>query len=192
MKTTRLEAFSDGVIAIILTIMVLELHAPHTLDRAAWLHLWPTLLSYVLSFLLVAIYWVNHHHLLHLAKQVDGHTLWANINLLFWMSLVPWATACLGGSHFSPAATALYSGLTFVCAASFYWLRFTIFKHHRQDPALMKLHHAMRQKNLIALGIYLAAFALAWYWVPASLALVVLPALMYFLPDRHAVTALTS
>jgi len=102
MKTNRIEAFSDGVMAIIITIMVLELKAPHDPTPASLAKMWPTLFAYVLSFIIIAIYWVNHHHLIHLVSRVDSVILWANINLLFWLSLIPWVTVYLGDNHALP------------------------------------------------------------------------------------------
>jgi uncharacterized membrane protein len=102
MKTNRIEAFSDGVIAILITIMVLELKAPHDPTPASLAKMWPTFFAYVLSFVIIAIYWVNHHHLIHLITRIDSVILWANINLLFWISLIPWVTVYLGDNHALP------------------------------------------------------------------------------------------
>ena len=107
MKTNRIEAFSDGVMAILITIMVLELKAPHDPTPASLAKMWPTLFAYVLSFIIIAIYWVNHHHLIHLVSRVDSVILWANINLLFWLSLIPWVTVYLGDNHALPFPVAL-------------------------------------------------------------------------------------
>jgi uncharacterized membrane protein len=185
MKPTRLEAFSDGVIAIIITIMVLELKAPHDPTFAGLARALPTLLSYLLSFVIVAIYWVNHHHLVHLAQKVDAKILWTNLNLLFWMSLIPWATAYLGENHAQPLAVGLYAMVAAVCGAAFYLLRGSISCHHRHDERLRALHGQMARKNLVALGIYLAAVPMAWVSTRLSLLLVALPAMMYFLPERR-------
>lgn len=185
MKANRLEAFSDGVIAIIITIMVLDLHVPQEWTRPEILKIVPTLLSYVLSFLIVAIYWVNHHHLIHLVQKVDARTLWANINLLFWMSLMPWVTACLAKYHRTPDVVALYGGIAMACSISFHLLRRSIAVHHRSDEGLANLHRRQAQKNYFALLIYLASMPVAWLNVSASMALIALPALMYFLPDRR-------
>ena len=185
MKASRLEAFSDGVIAIIITIMVLELKAPHEPELTALTRLLPVFLSYVLSFVIVAIYWVNHHHLIHLAQKVDGKILWANLHLLFWLSLMPWVTAYLGENHATPLAVGLYGTLATACSASFYLLRKRIACHHRGDEKLCVLHRRMGNKNLIAVGIYLAAIPLSWVFVPLALLLIAAPAVMYFLPDRH-------
>ena len=188
MKATRLEAFSDGVIAIIITIMVLELKAPHDSELASLTKLLPIFLSYILSFVIVAIYWVNHHHLIHLAQKVDGGILWANLHLLFWLSLMPWVTAYLGENHATPLAVGLYGWVATACSASFYLLRKRIACHHLDNEKLCGLHRRMGNKNLIALGIYLAAIPLSWVFVPVALLLIAAPAVMYFLPDRHVET----
>ena len=185
MKTTRLEAFSDGVIAIIITIMVLELKAPHEPTPAGLAKVLPALLSYVLGFTIVAIYWLNHHHLIHLAQRVDSRILWANMNLLFWLSLMPWVTACLGESRAAPLATGLYGAVATLCSISFFILRRTIARHHRGDGRLCALHRRMGRKNLVAIGIYTAAIPLSRLSVPLALVLIATPAVMYFLPDRQ-------
>ena len=185
MKSTRLEAFSDGVIAIIITIMVLDLKSPHDPTLAGLAKTLPALLSYVLSFTIVAIYWLNHHHLIHLAQRVDGRILWANMNLLFWLSLIPWVTSYLGENHATPLAVGLYGGAATACSIAFYILRQAIACHHRDDAKLRAMHQRMGRKNLIALGIYLTAIPLSWVLVPLALVLIATPAVMYFLPDRQ-------
>src|SRR5438105_5487134 len=119
MKTNRLEAFSDGVIAILITIMVLELKAPHDPTPASLAKMWPVFFAYVLSFIIIAIYWVNHHHLIHLVTRVDSVILWANINLLFWISLIPWVTVYLGDNHALPFPVAIYAAVSAAGAISF-------------------------------------------------------------------------
>jgi len=171
------------VIAIIITIMVLELKVPHAPNLSALKGLVPVFLSYLLSYLMVAIYWVNHHHLVHLVQKVDGAILWANVNLLFWMSLMPWVTGYLGENHTTSLATLLYSVDALACAIAFYFLQETIWCRHTGKESLHGLHVRMRRKNLIAILIYLLAVSASFIWVPASLALVALPALMYFMPD---------
>src|SRR6187549_544805 len=129
MKTTRLEAFSDGVLAIIITIMVLELKVPHATGLAALKPLLPVFLSYVLSFIYVGIYWNNHHHLLHTAQQVSGGIMWANLHLLFWLSLVPFVTGWMGENHFAALPTAVY-GAVLLCAALAYTILQTVIVRH--------------------------------------------------------------
>jgi uncharacterized membrane protein len=185
MKANRLEAFSDGVIAIIITIMVLDLKVPHDPTPAGLLAVLPVFLCYGFSFLIVAIYWVNHHHLIHLAHKVDGHTLWANLNLLFWLSLFPWVTRYLGENLALRLPALLYAAVATACSIGFYLLRRSIARHHRHDADLMALHGRMARKNQIATVSYLGSMAAAFIWVPAALALVALPAAMYFMPDRR-------
>jgi uncharacterized membrane protein len=186
MKTTRLEAFSDGVIAIILTIMVLELKVPHDTDPAALVAKWPIFMSYVLSFLIVAIYWVNHHHLVHLASKVDGPTLWWNLHLLFWMSLIPFATAYMGENHLMPFAVALYGFVALCCGWGFSLLRQAIARQQREDPKLAQLHRRLGRKNYLGLAIYAISVPAAFVNVWLSLVLIATPAVMYFFPDRQA------
>jgi uncharacterized membrane protein len=186
MNTGRLEAFSDGVIAIIITIMVLELKVPHDRSPAELLKLLPILLSYTLSFVLVAIYWINHHHLIHLVKQVDGHILWFNLNLLFWMSLTPFATAYMGENHAMPSSVALYGLVQTACSISFLLLRRAISKHHQHQSELMTHHSQMVRKNHIAWLFSALSIPLAFVYVPFAFLLVIVPALMYFFPTKAA------
>jgi len=176
----RLEAFSDGVIAIIITIMVLELKAPHD-GQSLW-PLWPTLVSYVLSFLYVGIYWNNHHNLWHAARTVDGPSLWANLHLLFWLSLLPFATSWMGNTHFSSPAVAAYGVVLFLCAAAWSLMALALKRLHGEDEAI---HRALSQdrKEKASLFLYLAAIPLA-FWQPLLSCLVYLAvAGMWFIPD---------
>jgi uncharacterized membrane protein len=182
---TRLEAFSDGVIAIIITIMVLELRAPASAGAADLLALWPVFLSYVLSFTIVAIYWINHHQVLGLARRVDARLLWANTNLLFWMSLMPFTTAWLGETDAAPVPTFAYATVATLCAGSFYLLRASAARQRVDEPGFQVINQTMIRKNLLALGIYLAAMATAPVFPLVALLLCAMPALMYFLPTRH-------
>ena len=183
MRTNRLEAFSDGVIAIIITIMVLELKPPHDPDVRSLVGLWPTFSAYVLSFVIIAIYWINHHHLIHLVTRVDATVLWANMNLLFWLSIVPWATVYLGENHLLPFPVALYAMVSTAGAISFFFLRASIARHNH-EPEFKKLNRKMTHKNVIAILIYLSAVGMAFVYVPLALLLSALPAAMYFLPAR--------
>jgi uncharacterized membrane protein len=185
MKTTRLEAFSDGVAAIILTIMVLDLRVPEDTTFMGLYLLLPTALSYLLSYVMLAIYWVNHHHLLHLAPRVTRMLLWWNMNLLFWMSLIPFVTAYLGKYGVTPIAALLYSAVAFLCSVAFYLLRRTIAEQHKHMPALCELHDRMSRKNVIAMALYGAAVVAAYFFPWVSMILVILPAVMYFFPDRR-------
>ncbi|HEY4284008.1 MAG TPA: TMEM175 family protein [Chthoniobacterales bacterium] len=183
MKTNRIEAFSDGVIAILITIMVLELKAPHDPTPASLTRMWPTFFAYVLSFIIIAIYWINHHHLLHLVTRVDSVILWANVNLLFWISLIPWVTVYLGDNHALPFPVALYAAVSVAGAISFYLLTASIARHHH-DAEFKRLHKKMTRKNLIAILLYIAAIAVAFMYTPLALVMIALPAVMYFLPER--------
>src|ERR1700736_56227 len=183
MKTTRLEAFSDGVMAILITIMVLELKAPHDPTPASLAGLWPTFFAYILSFAIIAIYWVNHHYLIHLVTRVDAVILWANMNLLFWISLIPWVTVYLGDNHALPFPVALYAAVSTAGAISFYMLRASIARHHH-EAEFKRLNKKMARKNLIAILIYVAAIAVAFINTALALVMIALPAAMYFLPER--------
>lgn len=180
----RLEAFSDGVIAILITIMVLELKVPHGADLAALRPLLPVFLSYLLSFIYLGIYWNNHHHLLHAAKHVSGPILWANLHLLFWLSLVPFATAWMGENHFAPVPVALYGVSLLMPAIAYYLLTLALIRRHGPDSHLaMALGRDFKGKVSIlayALGIT-AACSLPW----VAMALYVLVALMWLVPDRR-------
>jgi len=185
MKATRLEAFSDGVIAIIITIMVLELKVPHERTLAGLSGVGPVFFSYALSFLNVAIYWVNHHHLIALVRRVNAPVMWANLNLLFWLSLVPFATAYLGENRASELSVALYGISAGLCAASYYVLRHAIECQTHDDPRVSHLHRCMQRKNRIAIGIYAVAVGAAFVSTWLALALIMTPAAMYFVPDRE-------
>src|SRR6187399_3332074 len=136
MKTTRLEAFSDGVLAIIITIMVLELKVPHAVELSALKPLLPVLLSYVLSFVYLGIYWNNHHHMLHTVTRVSGGVLWANLHLLFWLSLLHFATGWMGENHFAPLPAALYGFVLLMAAVAYWWLQGCIVRTQGPDSVL--------------------------------------------------------
>lgn len=180
----RLEAFSDGVVAIIVTIMVLEMKVPHDASPAALLRLVPVFLSYALSFLVVAILWVNHHHLLHTATRVDGRILWLNNHLLFWMSLVPFTTAYMGENHLAPLPVALYGLVLFFSGAGFDLLRRAIALQDASDPVMVQVHRRSNQRNAFTASLYLAAVPLAWMSVWLSVAIYVLVPMLYFMPGR--------
>src|SRR5512138_1475610 len=138
MTKTRLEAFSDGVIAILITIMVLELKVPHGDDLAAVRPLVPVFLTYVLSFVIVGIYWVNHHHMLHATTRIDGRILWANLHLLFWLSLVPFVTGWMGENHFAATPTAVYGVVLLASALAYTILQTFIVRHHHGENEVLK------------------------------------------------------
>ena len=184
MAKGRLEAFSDGVIAVIITIMVLELKVPHGGDAAALVPLAATFLTYVLSFVFIAIYWNNHHHLLHAVHHVTGGTLWANMHLLFWLSLVPFVTGWMDENHFAPVTVAAY-GLVLLCAGIAYFiLTRVLLATHGQDSLLAKALGS-DFKGKISVVLYLAAVVLAFVQPWISLAIYVLVALMWLVPDRR-------
>jgi uncharacterized membrane protein len=184
MPPERLTAFSDGVVAIIITIMVLELKAPHGDDIAALVQLTPVFLSYVLSFIYVAIYWNNHHHLLHACRHVDGAILWANMHLLFWMSLIPFATAWMGENHFAHLPTAIYGVAVLMPAIAYYILQRTIIHRHGGDGALAKAL-GRDVKGKISPLLYVAAIAGAFVVPWFAHAIFVFVALMWLVPDRR-------
>src|SRR5450631_1299097 len=184
MGKSRLEAFSDGVLAIIITIMVLELKVPHGEDVAALIPLFPVLLSYILSFIYVGIYWNNHHHMLHLTQHVSGGVLWANLHLLFWLSLTPFVTGWMGENHFAAAPTALY-GVVLLMAAIAYWIlqRTIIARQGPDSPLAMAVGKDIKGK--ISPVLYAIAIPSAFLspWIAGSLYAFV--ALMWLIPDRR-------
>jgi uncharacterized membrane protein len=184
MTTGRLEAFSDGVIAIIVTIMVLELRAPAQPTLAALLKVAPVFISYGLSFLVVAIMWVNHHHLIHAVRDVTARLLWSNVYLLFWMSLVPFVTDYLGKNYREPLAVALYGLDLFLCASAFYLLRIILVQQDRYDSGLAEYHAIVQRKNVFSAALYLLSVPLAYVSVYASFFIFALIPAMYFLPEK--------
>jgi len=186
----RLEAFTDGVIAILITILVLELRAPHGADLEALRPLIPTAISYVLSFVFIAIYWNNHHHLMHAARHVDGRVLWANVHLLFWLSLTPFATAWMGDNHFAPLPVAAYGVVLFMAAVAFTILVHTLIARHGPSSTLARAIGDDR-KGRLSLLLYGAAVPLAFAnrWV--ALGIYVAVAIIWFVPDTRIERILT-
>jgi len=184
MRKGRLEAFSDGVIAILITIMVLELKIPHGTNWEALRPLLPVFLTYVLSFVYLAIYWNNHHHMLHATEQINGKILWANMHLLFWLSLIPFATGWMGENHFAPLPTAVYGAVLLAAAIAYYALQQMIIA---QQGRKSKLRAAIGRdlKGKISPLLYLAAIPLAFVNQWISDALYVFVALMWLIPDRR-------
>jgi len=182
MGKTRLEAFSDGVIAIIITIMVLELRAPHGSEVGVLRPLLPVFLSYVLSFIHIAIYWNNHHHLIHTARRVTGGILWANIHLLFWLSLVPFVTAWMGENHFEQRPVALYGVVMLMSGVAYYILTTTLIRHHGPESAL-RAAVGNDFKGIISVVMYAVAIAASFgnRWI--GLAIYWAVALMWLIPD---------
>ncbi len=190
MKTTRLEAFSDGVIAIIITIMVLELKVPHDTDFASLIAILPVALAYVLSFFVLGIYWNNHHHLIHVTKEVTGGIMWANLHLLFWLSLVPFCTGWMGENYNAPLPTAVYGFDLLMAAVAYTILQNLIVSCHGADSKLAaSLGHDI--KGRVSLGAYALAIALTPVSPRVSQILFLLVAIMWIIPDRRIRTALS-
>jgi uncharacterized membrane protein len=184
MGTGRIEAFSDGVIAIIVTIMVLQLTNPSQPTFPALLKQAPIFLSYALSFLVVAIMWVNHHHLIHAVREVTARLLWSNINLLFWMSLTPFVTDFMGHNPHAPFPVSLYGLNLAMCGFAFWLLRIEIAHQHRHDPEMSEYHSRVQVKNLFSGFLYLSAAALAHVSIYISYFIYVLIPAIYFLPEK--------
>lgn len=184
MNKSRLEAFSDGVLAIIITIMVLELKIPHGVDLAAIKPLLPVFLSYVLSFIYLGIYWNNHHHMLGATEQVNGKILWANLHLLFWLSLIPFVTGWMGENHFAPLPTAVY-GIVLLCAALAYTLlQHLIIKNHESDHVLARaVGRDWKGKSSIILYAFAIPLAFVNQWIADALYIAV--AAMWLIPDKR-------
>ena len=184
MGKTRLEAFSDGVIAILITIMVLELKVPHgdTIDTLT--PLWGVFLSYVLSFVYLGIYWNNHHHLLHTVKEVSGGIMWANLHLLFWLSLVPFVTGWMGENHFAPTPTAIY-GVVLLMAALAYWTLQQVIIRAQGPGSLLRKALGGDWKGNLSPVIYVIAIAVAMPAPWAAGALYALVAVIWLVPDRR-------
>ncbi len=184
MGKDRLAAFSDGVIAILITIMVLELKVPHGADWAALVGLVPSLLTYVMSFVYLAIYWNNHHHLLYTVTRVDGLILWANSHLLFWLSLIPAATAWMGENLSAPVPTAVYGGVLLMPAIAYYLLQMAIVRRQGAHSVLAKALGS-DVKGKISLILYVTGIVLAFVSPWISIAIYVLVAVMWLTPDRR-------
>jgi uncharacterized membrane protein len=184
MGKNRLEAFSDGVIAIIITIMVLEMKVPHGTDIGVLLPLVPVLLSYVLSFIYLAIYWNNHHHMLHAVHTVTGSVLWANLHLLFWLSLIPFTTSWLGENHFATLPAALY-GFVLLMAAMAYWLLQQRIIVAQGEGSLLKRAIGQDWKGKLSPVLYVSAIVLAFVSPWLAVAIYAFVALMWLVPDRR-------
>jgi uncharacterized membrane protein len=183
-STTRLEAFSDGVIAILITILVLELKVPHGTDLAALRPLIPVIASYVMSFVYLGIYWNNHHHMLHLVERVNGRILWMNLHLMFWLSLVPFATAWMGENHFAPVPTAVYGANLLMSAVAFTLLQRSIVASQGASSRLRAAVGTDR-KGKISMVLYAAAIGAAFFERWVSVGAIVAVALIWFIPDRR-------
>ena len=185
MEKNRLEAFSDGVIAVLITIMVLELKVPHGAGLEALAPLWPVFLSYVLSFVYIGIYWNNHHHMLKLTESINGVVLWANLHLLFWLSLVPFTTGWMGENHFERGPTILYGVNLLLCAVAYTVLQACLIRHQGPDSALAKAV-SFDTKGNASMLLYVLGILGAWLVAPwAGLAFFVVVALIWLVPDRR-------
>jgi uncharacterized membrane protein len=184
MNKNRIEAFSDGVMAIIITIMILEIKAPERSDLASLLPLIPVFLSYVLSFLYVGIYWNNHHHMFQVVKKINGSVLWLNTILLFWLSLIPFATSWIGGQSFSTVPIACYGFILLMCAISYILLQNKIIQLEGNDSVL---HRAVEKdkKGKISMVCYISAIPLAFVSPVISGILYIFVALMWIIPDKR-------
>jgi len=182
MGKSRLEAFSDGVIAVIITVMVLEMKAPHGTDAAALVPVVPAFLTYVLSFIFVGIYWNNHHHLYHAVHHVNGATLWANLHLLFWLSLVPFVTSWVDTGHFAPLPVAAYGAVLLGAGTAYFILTRVLLRIHARDSLLAKAL-GKDVKGRISVAIYVVAIGLAFVQPLISCALYVVVAAIWLCPD---------
>lgn len=190
MNKTRLEAFSDGVLAIIITIMVLELKVPH---GAAWsdlISLMNTFISYILSFVFVGIYWGNHHHLLHTVHHVNSKIIWANMHLLFWLSLIPFSTGWMGENHFSEIPVAVYGVNLLLCGVSYTILQLVIMSHYTHSTNLTIALKKQEQKGLLSLVLYTISIFCAFFFPSVSACLIAVVAVMWVLPDKNIEKAL--
>jgi uncharacterized membrane protein len=184
MNKNRLEAFSDGVLAIIITIMVLEFKVPESTSYEAIMPLVHKFLSYILSFIYVGIYWNNHHHMMHTVKQVNGKILWANLHLLFWLSLIPFATAWIGEHHFAPFPMLFYGFVLLMNAIAYYILQTVILKNHGANSLLGKAL-GKNQKGIVSPILYTIGIAFAPFYPIVSGVLYIFVALMWLIPDNR-------
>ncbi|MBK0381016.1 TMEM175 family protein [Mucilaginibacter segetis] len=190
MDKGRLEAFSDGVLAIIITIMVLELKVPHGDSFEALKPLLPVFLSYVLSFIYIGIYWNNHHHMLHAVRSVTGSVLWANLFLLFWLSLIPFVTAWMGENHFSKWPVVCY-GLVLLMNAIAYSILVKVLIYHHGENSLLAKALGSDLKGKISIGIYITAIGASFIHAWFGFALYILVACIWFIPDRRIENKIT-
>lgn len=188
MKKGRLEAFSDGVLAIILTIMVLEMKAPEDTAFNALMPVLPVFLSYVLSFIYVAIYWINHHHLFQATSTISTGVLWANMHLLFWLSLIPFVTSWLGENHLEPIPVAFYGGVLFMSAVAFRLLERTLIgSHDSQAPIVRTLDNG--RKEWVSIVVYLVSIPMAFVHIAISICCYVIMAAVWVIPAKRLETA---
>ena len=192
MHKNRLEAFSDGVLAIVITIMVLELKVPHGVDLATLAGIWPVFVSYVLSFIYIGIYWNNHHHMLQCATHVNGAVLWCNLHLLFWLSLIPFTTGWMGENHFATVPTILYGANLLACAIAYYILQGSLARLEGKDSLLVRAIGS-DWKGKVSPLLYCLGMAAAWFVAPAAgMAFYILTATIWLVPDRRMEKSLAS
>ena len=191
MGKARLEAFSDGVIAIIITIMVLELRVPHGADLEALRPLLPVFLSYVLSFVYVGIYWANHHHFMHASQHVNGRVLWANLHLLFWLSLFPFATGWMGENHFAPVPVAAYGAVLLMAALAWRPFQAALIAANGGNDSLLARAVAHDWKGLLSPVLYAAGMGLAFIHPAIAGLLYITVAVIWLVPDRRIETRMT-
>jgi uncharacterized membrane protein len=191
MNKNRLEAFSDGVIAIIITIMVLELKIPQGPEWEALREILPNFLGYVISFVYIAIYWNNHHHLLHTVKHIRGSILWANTHLLFWLSLIPVATGWAGENHFSNLSVAVYCFILFMAGVAYFILSKAIISVHGKDSVLSSAI-GKDLKGIISVVSYALAIPMSFFFREGSIAIIILIAVLWLVPDKRIEKKLTA
>jgi uncharacterized membrane protein len=185
MGKARLEAFSDGVLAIIITIMVLEMKAPSSVEWTSLQPIVPKFLSFGLSFLFVAIYWVNHHHLLHAVSKISPGIMWANINLLFWLSLIPFTTAWMGETHFEKLTVTVYALLALLCGVAYNVLQLAIKKGHKNQPVLIDAVRPSGLKEISSILMYALSIPIAWFVSPIVSGIMFLSvSVIWIIPDK--------
>ena len=191
MNKNRLEAFSDGVIAIIITIMVLEIKTPHDTNWTSLVDQLPVFLSYLLSFMFIGIYWGNHHHLIGVLSRVNAAIIWSNMNLLFWLSLIPFATGWMGENHFARNTVILYAILLLVCGFAFTILQICVERVTKNNPKLVLAFGQVRQKGLFSIICYSLSIVLAYYNTLFSAILFCIVAVRWLIPDKNIENAIT-
>lgn len=190
MNKNRLEAFSDGVLAIIITIMVLEIKVPHGSDWLELQRLAPVFISYLMSFMFVGIYWANHHHLLHSVRRVTSGLIWSNLNLLFWLSLIPFATGWMGENHFASNTVATYGTLLLLCGISYTILQKNVEQNAQDLEALQIAFANQKIKGIASTAMYAASIPLAYYNPTISGMLFFIVSIIWFIPDKNIERAL--
>jgi uncharacterized membrane protein len=185
MTKGRLEAFSDGVLAIIITIMVLELKVPHGSSLADLSPLFTIFICYIMSFVFVGIYWGNHHHLLHTVHHVNSKIIWSNMHLLFWLSIIPFSTAWMGENHFSKLPVAIYGTNLLCCAIAYYILQKVIMSHYTHNTNLTEALKKQEKKGIISLGLYVLSVVFAFVYPTVSAIIFATVSVMWVLPDKN-------